>query len=159
MTASQATLRARIANGHPMFRLVPVLCCLAFLFVAPLRAQVIVEAHGVADLFRAEGLQSTFVLATRGAPAVLAHDAIRAARRFMPASTFKIPNTLIGLATGAVASGDEVLPFGGGPQFLPQGERDMPLREAMPLSNVPVYQGVARHIGLPRMRAGVGQLA
>ena len=75
----------------------------------------------------------------------------RAQTRYFPASTFKIPNSLIGLANAAVADVDEILPYGGGPQPIKSWERDMPLREAIIVSNVPVYQELARRIGLERM--------
>jgi len=139
----------------------PIARCLLPLFLllsTAAHAELVVETRGLDDLFHAQGVRGTFVLATRGAPAVLAHDARRATERHTPASTFKIPNTLIGLTTGAVSSVDEVLPYGGGKQFLPQWERDMGLREAMPLSNVPVYQHLARRIGLQRMAEGLRAL-
>ncbi len=134
--------------------LVLSLCCL----VPHAHAQALVEYRGAEDLFHAAGLRGTFVLATRGEPRIRAHGLGRAAQRFVPASTFKIPNTLIGLATGAVESVDEVLPYGGQPQWIKAWERDMSLREAMPISSVPVYQELARRIGRERMAAGVRAL-
>lgn len=80
----------------------------------------------------------------------------RAQQRFIPASTFKIVNTLIGLETGAVTSVDEVLPYGGKPQLFKQWEHDMPLREAIKLSAVPIYQELARRIGAEQMSASLG---
>ena len=82
----------------------------------------------------------------------------RATKRFTPASTFKIANSLIGLDGAAVKNVDEVLPYGGKPQRLKQWERDMNLREAIKASNVPIYQELARRIGLERMREGVKKL-
>jgi beta-lactamase class D len=87
-----------------------------------------------------------------------AHDAVRAAKRFIPASTFKIPNSLISLETGAVKSVDEVLPYGGKPQPIPEWEHDMPLREAIKLSAVPIYQEAARRVGIERMREWVKRM-
>ncbi len=86
------------------------------------------------------------------------HNRARAETRFVPASTFKIPNSLIGLSPGAVASVDQVLPYGGKPTRLPQWAKDMPLREAITVSNVPVYQELARRIGMVRMRDGLQKL-
>jgi beta-lactamase class D len=87
------------------------------------------------------------------------HDRHRAETRFTPASTFKIANSLIGLSVGAVASVDEVLPYrSNDPPFSPAWEKDMGLREAMVVSNVPIYQELARRIGLERMRQGVVKL-
>ncbi|MBA3590694.1 class D beta-lactamase [Methylibium sp.] len=79
----------------------------------------------------------------------------RARQRFAPASTFKIPNSLIALEAGAVRDEREVVPYGGKPQLFPQWERDLNLREAFAASSVPVCQELARRIGLARMRAAV----
>jgi len=53
---------------------------------------------------------------------------------------------------------DEVLPYGGKPQRIKEWERDMGLREAIKISNVPIYQELARRIGIERMREGVKKL-
>jgi beta-lactamase class D len=58
-----------------------------------------------------------------------------------------------------VASVDEVLPYrSNDPPFSPAWEKDMGLRQAMVVSNVPIYQELARRIGLERMRQGVVKL-
>jgi beta-lactamase class D len=75
----------------------------------------------------------------------------RASTRFVPASTFKIANTLIGLAAGAVKDVDEILEYGAQPQPVKEWERNMSLREAIAMSNVAIYQTLARRIGLKRM--------
>lgn len=82
----------------------------------------------------------------------------RAQQRFIPASTFKIVNTLIGLETRTVKSVDEVLPYGSKPQLFKQWEHDMPLREAIKLSAIPIYQELARRIGVEQMSASVKDL-
>jgi beta-lactamase class D len=53
---------------------------------------------------------------------------------------------------------DEVLPYGGKKQFLPEWEHDMGLREAIKLSAVPIYQELARRVGQEKMRAWVKKL-
>ena len=82
----------------------------------------------------------------------------RAEQRFVPASTFKIPNSLIGLTVGAVENVDEVLPYGGEPQPFEVWENDMQLRRAITLSAVPIYQELARRIGIERMQSYVSLL-
>ncbi len=82
----------------------------------------------------------------------------RASERFVPASTFKIANSLIGLEVGAVRDVEEVLPYGGRPQRLKSWEKDMNLRAAIKASNVPVYRELARRIGLERMREQLRRL-
>ena len=116
------------------------------------------EAPELEKCFADKGVEGTFALLDPATDTVLVWNETRAKQRFTPASTFKIVNSLIGLDTGAVKSVDEVLPYGGKPQRLKQWERDMHLRDAIKASNVPVYQELARRIGLERMRAGVKRL-
>jgi beta-lactamase class D len=103
-------------------------------------------------IFNEAGVKGTFVLYDVSANRHVTHNLLRAEQRFTPASTFKIPNSLIGLTTGSVKSVDEVLPYGGKPQPFKSWEQDMGLRDAIRVSNVPVYQELARRIGLERMR-------
>nr|WP_211315820.1 class D beta-lactamase [Isoalcanivorax indicus] len=112
----------------------------------------------VERLFLEADVAGTFVLLDTSTGKLSGYNRSRAEKRFVPASTFKIPNSVIGLAVGAVQSVDEVLPYGGQPQTFESWERDMPLREAITLSNVPVYQGLARRIGMERMRDHVASL-
>lgn len=113
------------------------------------------EAPEVEKIFATRRITATFVALDVATETLRVGNGPRAKTRFIPASTFKIPNTLIGLETGAVTSVDQVLPYGGKPQPYPNWEHDMPLREAMKLSAVPIYQELARRIGLPRMAAAV----
>ena len=116
------------------------------------------DSPEVAKLFDQAGLEGTFVLYDIAIERFSGHDRERAEKRFIPASTFKIANSLIGLSVGAVESVDEVLPYGGAPQRFKEWEQDMGLRTAIRVSNVPVYQELARRIGLERMRAGIDKL-
>lgn len=116
------------------------------------------DQPNISALFHAQKVEGTFVLYDVEANRLLGHAPARARTRYIPASTFKIPNTLIGLAVGAVADVDQTLPYGGGKQAFASWERDMPLREAITLSNVPVYQGLARRIGLARMQQNLARL-
>ncbi len=110
-----------------------------------------VDAPALETFFKAQKATGTFVLYDLKAETRHVFNATRAAQRFIPASTFKIPNTIIGLDTGAVKSVDEILPYGGKPQWIKDWEHDMSLREALRLSAVPIYQELARRIGLERM--------
>lgn len=116
------------------------------------------EVPEVGKFFTAQGVAGAFALLDAEADTILVWNEARAKQRFTPASTFKIANALIGLEVGAVKSVDEVLPFGGKPQRLKQWEQDMNLRDAIKASNVPIYQELARRIGLDRMRAAVRKL-
>jgi len=71
--------------------------------------------------------------------------------QYVPASTFKILNALIGLEHDKVTP-TEVFKWNGEKQNLTTWEKDMTLGEAMKVSNVPIYQQLARRIGLKLMR-------
>lgn len=119
--------------------------------LAPAQAGSAAASEELASLFAEAGVEGTFVLFDPRSDETVAVNQPRAGQRFVPASTFKITNSLIALETGAVSNVDEVLPYGGEPQPFKQWERDMSMREAIAMSNVPVYQGVARRIGKERM--------
>ncbi|AVO44191.1 class D beta-lactamase [Phreatobacter cathodiphilus] len=112
----------------------------------------------LAGIFRDHGASGTFALVDGATGEATISDARRAGRRLVPASTFKIPNSLIAFETGAVADADTVLPYGGGRTSNPAWARDMSLRDAMPISNVPIFQEVARRVGLARYRDWLAKL-
>ncbi|MEH6462222.1 class D beta-lactamase [Chitinimonas sp. JJ19] len=134
-------------------RLLAVMSCL-LLSQTP-RAAGVVETDALQRHFDAAGLKGTFVLYDASADQMTVYNPKRAATAYTPASTFKIFNSLAAFDSGAVRDADEILPYGGKPQWLPAWERDMHLRDAMRLSNVPIYQEVARRIGQPRLQAYV----
>jgi beta-lactamase class D len=123
-----------------------------------LSARTYQEVPELLNIFQREGATGTFVLYDGATDTMFVSDQTRAQKRFTPASTFKIANSLIGLDAGAVKNVDEVLPYGGKPQRIKEWERDMGLREAIKMSNVPIYQELARRIGIERMREGVRKL-
>lgn len=103
--------------------------------------------------------QGTFVLYDVAQQRWLGHNSERAAQRFSPASTFKIPNSLIGLASGAVSSVDEVFHHHDGKaKYLKSWEHDMGLREAIKVSNLPAYQQLARKVGAVEMQRQLSRL-
>ena len=116
------------------------------------------ESVQLAQLFRQEGVSGTFIVHDVSKDAYIVHDRERAGTRYVPASTYKIANSLIGLASGVVTNVDQVLPYGGGATRRPEWAQDMSLRDAIKVSNVPVYQGLARRIGMERMRKGLQNL-
>ncbi len=77
---------------------------------------------------------------------------------YLPASTFKIFNSLAALGTGAVFSDTVVVPWdkvvrtGPGGDTMSQWNKDMDMREAFAVSNVGFYQEMARRIGKDTMQ-------
>lgn len=86
------------------------------------------------------------------------NDYARAKQGQLPASTFKIPHSIIALETGVVPDTSTLFRWDGRPRFLKVWEQDMTFREAFHRSCVPCYQEVARAVGLKRMRAQLGRL-
>lgn len=128
--------------------------CAVAMSTATARAEMVLR-NDLKRVFDAAGVSGTFVLMDISADRTYVVDPARAARRIHPASTFKIPNSLIAFDTGAVHDDQEVLPYGGKPQPYKQWEHDMALPEAIRLSAVPIYQEVARRVGFERMQAYV----
>lgn len=85
------------------------------------------------------------------------NDLSRAQTEYVPASTFKMLNALIGLEHGKVTT-TEIFRWDGQKRSFPSWEKDMTLGEAMQASAVPVYQELARRIGLELMQKEVQRL-
>ena len=77
----------------------------------------------------------------------------------LPASTFKIPNSLIALETGVVGDPDkDVFKWDGVKRSIEAWNRITPCASAIAASAVPVYQEIARRIGAERMQKYVDLL-
>jgi len=70
---------------------------------------------------------------------------------YLPASTFKIVNSLIGLQTGVISSDSMIIKWDGVKRSVEEWNRDLSMYEAFRVSAIPYYQEVARRIGKERM--------
>ena len=90
---------------------------------------------------------------------IIASDKVRSGEGKLPASTFKIPNSLIALETGVVADPDkDIFKWDGVTRSIEAWNKDHTLRSAIAVSAVPVYQEIARRIGQERMQKYVDLL-
>ncbi|SFP60418.1 penicillin-binding transpeptidase domain-containing protein [Parafilimonas terrae] len=71
---------------------------------------------------------------------------------YLPASTFKIVNSLIGLQTGVISGEKMVIPWDGVVRSNAEWNKDLTMEQAFKLSAVPYYQEVARRIGKDTMQ-------
>jgi beta-lactamase class D len=71
---------------------------------------------------------------------------------FLPASTFKIVNSLIGLQTGKITNDSMVIKWDGVERPVKEWNKDLSMYEAFRVSAVPYYQEVARRIGKDTMQ-------
>ncbi|MFC4250238.1 class D beta-lactamase [Sinimarinibacterium flocculans] len=106
-----------------------------------------------AALFDAAGVPGTLVVVDRRDDRHWVHDHERAQRRYLPASTFKIPHTLFALDADAALTPDSQFAWDGTERSFAAWNRDHSLRSAYAHSAVWVYQELARRIGLARERA------
>ncbi|WP_115900837.1 class D beta-lactamase [Tenacibaculum gallaicum] len=76
----------------------------------------------------------------------------------LPASTFKIPNSIIALEAGVVKNDSAIFKWNGESRYLKIWEQDLTFNEAFHYSCVPCYQEVARKIGVERMKSSLAKL-
>ena len=86
------------------------------------------------------------------------NDYAWAVRGQLPASTFKIPNTIIALETGVASGPEHLFPWDGTDRWLDAWEQDLTLKQAYAVSCVPCYQEVARAVGPEKMRSELQRL-
>ncbi len=76
----------------------------------------------------------------------------------LPASTYKIPHSIIALETGVVEDDSTLFKWDGEDRWLDSWEQDLVFKDAFQLSCVPCYQEIARKVGLQRMRLNLDKL-
>ncbi len=79
-------------------------------------------------------------------------------KKHLPASTFKIPNSIIGLEIGIISDKNYVFEWDGEEKMFEAWEQDLTLKKAFQYSCVPCYRGLARKIGLSKMKTYVQKL-
>lgn len=77
---------------------------------------------------------------------------------YLPASTFKIVNSLIGLQTGKISSDSMVIKWDSIKRSKEEWNKDLNMYEAFRVSAVPYYQEVARRIGKDTMQLWLDSL-
>ena len=118
--------------------------------VAPQRSEI---RDSLAKRFADDDTVGTFVGYKTDDYLIIASDADRSGQAFLPASTYKIPNSLIALETGVVQDPDrDVFKWDGVRRSIEAWNQDHTLRSAIAASAVPVYQEIARRIGVERMQ-------
>ena len=109
--------------------------------------------EGLARRFFDLGTEGTFAAYKVDDYLIIASDKVRSGEGKLPASTFKIPNSLIALETGVVQDPDkDVFKWDGVKRDIEAWNKDHTLRSAIAVSAVPVYQEIARRIGQERMQ-------
>jgi beta-lactamase class D len=139
------------------------LACLLSMFLVSIGVEE-AEAQNLNRIFG--NTDGAFVLYDSRNNRYVRHNEPRCRRRFTPASTFKIPNSLIGLETGVVRDADFLIswdrqryPNQGRPNIAPfiHWWQDHTLRSAMKHSVLWYYIEIARQVGARRMQRHITQ--
>jgi beta-lactamase class D len=136
-------------------------CIALLLLLAPARA----AAQDLRPYFK--DVTGCFVLYDLQHDRYLRYNEPRCRRRFSPFSTFKIPNSLIGLETGVIKDAEFVIPWDRR-KYPPQENwdtepfnhwgQDHTLRTAIKYSVVWYYRELATRVGAARMKDGLEKL-
>jgi beta-lactamase class D len=76
----------------------------------------------------------------------------------IPASTFKIPNSIIALETGIIQNDSVIFKWNGEKRNFKKWEQDLTFKKAFQVSCVPCYQEIARKVGVKRMKTYLKKL-
>jgi beta-lactamase class D len=132
---------------------------------APSLAQPVAPVPLAADLepkltaiLRSHQLQGVIARLDGDARAARCSDLARCKRALVPASTFKIPNSIIGLETGVIPDADFLIAWDGVDRGSADWNHDHTLRTAIRDSAVWYFQELARRVGTARMRAWLQRL-
>jgi bla regulator protein BlaR1/beta-lactamase class D len=114
-----------------------------------------IQAQDLSRFFK--NTEGAFVLYDLKTHRYLRHNPTRCQQRLTPHSTFKIPNSLIGLETGVIANADFVIPwdrkmYPPEQAVIEEWNRDHNLRSAIKYSVVWYYRELAKRVGEARMK-------
>jgi len=98
-----------------------------------------------------QGDKGAFVLYDLNHEQYIRYNPERCAERFIPASTFKIMNSLIGLETGIIPDENYVIKWDGTPHEISSWNQDHTLKTAIQNSVVWYYQELTRRVGKEKM--------
>jgi beta-lactamase class D len=107
--------------------------------------------------FQELGVEGSIIIYDLKNDRTFEHNPKRNLTAFLPASTFKILNSLIALETGVITDEIAILTWDGMERTLPEWNRDLNMKEAFKLSAVWFYQVLARRIGYEKMQKWVAK--
>lgn len=108
--------------------------------------------------FDSSNVDGSFSLLTNSTGIITIYNKDLYLKRFLPASTFKIVNSLIGLETGKITDEKMVIPWDHVIRSNPDWNRDLDMEQAFKVSAVNYYQEVARRIGRDMMKHWIDTL-
>ncbi|MBE2280552.1 MAG: class D beta-lactamase [Ignavibacteriaceae bacterium] len=118
------------------------------LFFAGINPTLNAQINNAADYYSQEGVSGAFLLYNFQTDQFASYNLEDCKRRTVPASTFKILNSIIALEKGVFSNIDEQWQWDGVERRIKSWNQNNSLRTGMKYSVVPLYQYVAREVGL-----------
>lgn len=110
------------------------------------------------SIYKAQGVEGCFLLKSLKSGQVYAYNPMRCEQGFIPASTFKIVNSIIALETGVAPDENLLIKWDSVPRQVPSWNQDHTMKTAFQASCVPYYQEIAARIGTLKMQEWVNKL-
>lgn len=99
------------------------------------------------NIFDKTNLNGTIVISSLNSNEKYIYNNPRAIKRYIPASTFKIPNTLIALEENVIKNEYEIIKWDGKVRLYDSWNKDQNLQSAISVSCIWCYQKFAKEIG------------
>jgi beta-lactamase class D len=109
-------------------------------------------------IFDKYNIKGTFVLKNISNNELKIYNIKRSDSTYLPASTFKILNSMIALQTSAIKSANDTIKWDGIDKGWKLWNKDQTMKTAMPISCVWFYQELARRIGKKQMQNWVDKV-
>ncbi|MET0635967.1 MAG: penicillin-binding transpeptidase domain-containing protein [Chitinophagaceae bacterium] len=117
------------------------------------------EDESIGKYFTENNVKGCFALLDNGTGEFTVYNLSRYRdSAYMPASTFKIVNSLIGLQTGRISSDSMIIKWDSITRRVEAWNHDLNMIQAFRVSSVPYYQEVARRIGRDTMQSWLDTL-
>jgi len=140
-------------DNYPVMKLRLVFVAIIGMMVASCAKTRIIEHKDWGAKYEQYGIKDAcFILRDNNHEAVHYYNLNRCSERYLPASTFKIFNSLVALETGVAPDERLLIKWDSTKAARAECRKDMDMSEAMKLSCVWYYQEVARRIGAGRMQ-------
>lgn len=106
----------------------------------------------LSKFFKEQNVEGSFLMYDMNKNEYTDYNLERTKKQFIPASTFKIFNSLTALETGVIPDENFIIKWDSIDRHNPQWNRDQDMRSAFRNSTVWFYQEIARKVGQERMQ-------
>ena len=129
-----------------------LMLCLVSPFIL---SQKMVINNDLKKFFDDYGHQGCFILYDLNNDSYIKYNPKRCSERFIPASTFKIFNSLAALESGAIKDENEIIKWDGVKRSYENWNQDLDMTKAFKYSAVWFYQELTQRIGYKKMKSDI----